>query len=479
MSKEPTNNQPTRRDILKMGGGAVASVAAFGLHAQSQPGQRQTAQRRPNFVIFMTDGQRADELSVAGNPILRTPNMDRVAQEGIRFENAFVTNALCAPTRASMLTGLYSAKNGVIDNKDRPIAEGVPIISDLLRAAGYELAFAGKSHVRGSLRDHYWDYYFGYSGQADYFHCPIAEGYNGRVGPEQVYHGYVDDVVTKAAVEWLEGTSQKPFCLFLWLYAEHRPFFRPRRYDDLYNGVAIPKPATYDDDLKGYPGKPKAFTNADNKIGSFPDVRTLESLVKDHYATTVAADDNLGRVLDVLTKTGKLDDTAIIATSDHGFFLGEWHAMDKRFMHEPSIRVPLGIRYPKTIKPGTVSKKMTLDLDIPATILDLAGLKVPGTFQGRSLTPLFRGDELNWRKDWFYEYYEYPGAHSVPKNRGIRTERYKLIEYYEEDPPEHELYDLEEDPNEIHNLYGDPRYAALTQQLQRRLEELRKETGSI
>ena len=480
MSEDKTVSRHTRRDILKISGGAVASLAGLNLPAANSHGNQPSANRRPNFVIFMTDGQRADELSIAGNAILQTPHMDRIAQEGIRFENAFVTNALCAPTRGSLLTGLYAARNGVIDNKDRAIRDGVAKLPEMLQQAGYEIAFLGKSHIKGSLRDTRWDYYLGYKGQADYYHCSMAEGVNGVMGPDTTYTGYVDDLVTKAGVEWLEGRhSDKPFCLFLWLYSPHRPFYRPRHYADMYNGVAIPKPATFDDDLNNYPGKPHAFSEADNKIGTFEDVRTLESLVKDHYVGVVASDDNLGRMLDVLSRTGQLDDTAVFITSDHGFMLGEWHCMDKRVMHEPSIRIPLAIRYPSAIKPGTRSKRMVLELDIPATILDLAGLPIPPAFQGHSLMPLFKNEDTPWRKDFLYEYYEYPGPHSVPKNRGIRTERYKLIEYYEQAPVEYEFYDLLHDPEEIHNLYGAKQYAPLIKELKLRMETLREQTRSV
>jgi arylsulfatase A-like enzyme len=492
MSEEKTGSGHTRRDLLKIGGGAVASLAGLNLQAEAQhlpesaavqtevqQAGNPTAQRPPNFIIFMTDGQRADQLSAAGHAILQTPNMDRIVHEGIRFENAFVTNALCAPSRASVLTGLYSARHGVIDNKNRALRPGVELLPDLLRKAGYEVAFLGKSHMQDALRNTYWDYYLGYMGQADYFHCAMVEGINGKMGTEKVYTGYVDDLVTEAAVEWMQGrTSGKPFCIFLWLYAPHRPFFRPRRYADLYNGVAVPKPATFDDDLKGYPGKPRGFANADNKIGSFIDVRTLESLVKDHCANIVAADDNLGRVLKQLTESKQLDDTAVFITADHGFLLGEWHSMDKRVMHEPSIRIPLAIRYPAAIKPRTVSKQMALELDIPSTILDMAGVAIPPQFQGRSLAPLFRNEETAWRKDWLYEYYEYPGDHSVPKNRGVRTERYKYIEYYEQDPMEYEFYDLASDPQEIHNLYGLKQYESLMGEMRARLQALRTEFGS-
>jgi len=283
--------------------------------------------------------------------------------------------------------------------------------------------------------------------------------------------------VTEAAIEWLQGRREKPFCLFLWLYAPHDPFLRPRHYLDLFSDVVIPKPTTFDDDLKSYPGKPKAFVEADNKIGTFEWAATLESLVKNHYASTMAADDDLGRVLEVLTRTGRLDDTVVMITADHGYFLGEWRLVDKRLMHEPSIRIPLAIRYPKLIKPASVSDKMALNIDIAPTVLALAGLKVPEEMQGRSLVPLIKDNDSKWRKDWLYEYYEFPGWHMVQKNRGVRTQRYKLIEYYETEPKEYELYDLQADPGENYNLYGDPKYAELTGELLRRLEELRRETG--
>lgn len=431
------------------------------------------AAERPNFVLCMTDDQRWDAMSCAGNPIIKTPNMDRLAAEGVRFTNMFVTNSLCAPSRATFLTGQYSHTHGVIDNAGRKLNPDQPILSDLLRQAGYEVAFCGKSHVAGSLRDRKWDYYFGYQGQGEYLNPKIADGTD---GPDKQYQGYIDDIVTDKAVAWLRGRGDKPFCLFLWFKGSHRSWVRARRHHDLFSGVTIPKPLTYDDDLKGYPGKPRAFTEADNKIGDFNDVRTLESFVKDYYSTLVAVDENLGKVFDALKSMGKLDDTCFLHTGDNGFFLGEWRLFDKRLMHEPSIRVPLLVRYPKLVKPGSVSDKMVLNIDLAPTVLALAGLKVPESMQGRSMVPLLEGQAVEWRKDWLYEYYEYPAVHSVRKNRGVRTERYKLIHYYEE-PQEFELYDLEKDPGELNNLYGKPQFEELTRQLMRRMTELRAETG--
>jgi arylsulfatase A-like enzyme len=430
------------------------------------------AAERPNFVILMTDDQRADALGCAGNPILRTPNLDRLAAEGMRFTNAFVTNALCAPSRATLLTGMYSHAHGVVDNNNRPIRPDQPLLSDLLRNAGYEVAFCGKSHVAGALRDRAWDYYFGYKGQGDYLKPVIAEGVDGT---DQPYTGYMDDVVTDHALEWLRRKRERPFCLFLWFKAPHRSWQRARRHHDLFIDAVIPKPETYDDDLAGYPGKPRAFAEADNKIGDSTDVRSLD-FVKDYYATITAVDENVGRILAALGETAALDDTAVLFTSDNGFFHGEWRLYDKRLMHEPSIRVPFLVRYPPLVKPGGQCPRMALNIDIAPTVLDLAGVTPPAWMQGRSLRPLLAGQETAWRQDWLYEYFEYPGVHSVRKHRGVRTERYKLIHYYEP-PQEFELYDLQTDPGERHNLYGQAEHAALAARLLARIDELRRETG--
>lgn len=433
------------------------------------------ADARPNFVIIMTDDQRWDAMSCAGNTVLKTPNMDRIAKEGVFFRNAFVTNSLCAPSRACLLTGQYSHSNGVMDNKGRQIHKDTPLVSDLLRKAGYEVAFCGKSHIAGALRDREWDYYFGFKDQGRYLQPLIAEGVGGK---DTVHDGYMDDVVTEHAVKWLKQKREKPFCLFLFFKACHRSWVRAPRHADLFKDAAIPKPALWDDPGKG---KPQAFLNADNKIGVFKDAMTLEPMVKDYYATLTAADENVGKVFDALTQLGKLDETAMLFTSDNGFFLGEWQRFDKRFMHEVSLRVPMVMRYPKLIKAGAQSDGMVLNVDIAPTMLELAGVEVPKTMHGRSWVPLLKATanpaaKPEWRKDFLYEYFEFPGPHSVKKNRGVRTERHKLIHYY--DPPEEwELYDLERDPQEKENVYGKPEYAEITKQLTARLQELRKETG--
>jgi arylsulfatase A-like enzyme len=478
----------SRRTFLKVGAGALGGLALGQSPLASLAAEGAPPGRKPNFIFFLGEGLRWDEFSCMGNPIIHTPNIDRIAHEGMLFKNAFVTNALCLPSRASILTGLYSHVVGAIDNRDRPIPQNFPLLSDLLREAGYEVAFFGKSHVQGGLQDRYWDYYFGFNGQAkDYYRPILTEGIAGKFSEPKPYKGYVDNVVTDRALQWLAQKHDKPFCMFLWFWSPHAPFYRARKDLDLYNGVKIPKPGTFDDDLKGYPGKPSAFREANNKIGTSvvgnDDARTLEETVKDHYAGTVNNDDHVGQVFDVLQRAGNLEDTAILLSSDHGFFLGEWRFYDKRFMHEPSIRVPLMVRYPRMIKAGATCDQMALNVDLAPTMLEMAGVSVPAAMQGRSLVPLLKGQHpADWRKDWLYEYFEYPEVEHVRPHRGVRTDRYKLIHWHKlpqqpDLPEEFELYDLQKDPGELHNLYGQPGYETLTQHLLQRISELRKETN--
>lgn len=489
----------SRRSFLKTSAGVLGGLALSQTPLESLGAKELPSGRKPNIVVFLGEGLRYDELSCMGHPIVQTPNMDRIAREGISFRNAFVTNALCLPSRASLLTGMYSHSVNAVGNEptsryaadtqngNGPIPREVPLVSDLLHEAGYETGFFGKAHIKGGLKDRYWDYYFGFNGRADYYNPVFTEGIAGNYSETKPLEGYLDDVVTDRALTWLEKERDKPFCLFLNPFAPHGPFYRARRHLDLYNGVKIPKPATFDDDLKGYPGKPSAFVQANNKIGTTilgdDNPRSLEELVKDHYAGVVDNDENLGRIMDCLEHSGKLDDTLVILTSDHGFFLGEWRMYDKRFMHEPSIRVPLMIRYPGLIKAGSVSEQIALNVDIAPTLLEVAGITPPAAMHGRSLVPLLKGERPKaWRKDWLYEYYEYPQWEHVRPHRGVRTERHKLIHYYKLDaypelPEEFELYDLQKDPGELNNLYGKPGFAALSRHLLNRIAQLRKETG--
>lgn len=468
----------TRRDFLEGSLAVAGTVFASSVSPSVLMAEPDT--KRPNLVFFLGEGQRADALSIAGNPILKTPNHDRIAREGMRFENAFCTNALCAPARSVALTGMYSRSTGALSNEHMniPLPSDIPLFTDLLRDAGYEVAIVGKVHTPNGVEDRYWDYYFGHNSPGnDYANPYFKEGRKGKVGPEKQYHDvYPDDLTVDRALAWLEEDhGDKPFCLLIWFVAPHEPFFRARRHLDLYRGVTTPKPETFDDDLKGYPGKPKGFVEAENKIGttpSHPSCGSLEGVMKDYYAGLVAVDENIGRVLDYLEKKNILDNTAIVHSSDHGFFLGEWRMFDKRLMHEPSIRVPLMVRYPERIHAGTICREMALDIDLAPTLLDLARVPIPAHMQGKSLLPLAKAPDPSFRKEWYYEYYEWPNPETVPPCRGIRTERYKLIQYRLE-PQEFELYDLVNDPKETRNLYGLHEFAPIQLHLTERLESLR------
>lgn len=465
-------NQPSRRTLMA----GLAAFAGLAAAADAQPA------KRPNLVFFLGEGLRNDEFGFMGNRALKTPNMDALAREGTVFKNAFVTNALCLPSRASFLTGAYSHTTGATTNEEATVPISFRLVSDILREAGYETAFIGKSHVSGALLDHPWDYYFGFKGQADYLNPTVTERTGAGEALTKVFHNtYVDDLLTDRAVSWLEGRKgDKPLCLFLWFYAPHAPFYRPRRLLDRFNGVKVPVPADFDEDLKDYAGKPRAVANAANKIGTTQvfsdDPRSLEELVKDHWAGVESNDENVGRVVEALKTRGQWGETAVMLSSDHGFFLGEHTFYDKRLMYEPSIRVPMIVRWPGHARAGQARQEMVLNVDAAPTLLQMAGLPIPSTMQGRSFLPLAEGRDLaDWRKDWLYEYYEYPGYENVRPNRGVRTERYKLIHYFT-DPQEWELYDLKADPGEDRNLYGKPEVAELAAQLKARLEVLRAET---
>ena len=470
-----------RRTVLKYIAGAAAASACSLDALQAFAQSAATSSQKPNIVCFVGEGLRWDEFSSAGHKLLKTPNMDRIASEGCTFRNAFVVNALCLPSRATMLTGMYSHTTGAVSNIEGKVPARFPLVSDMLQQAGYETAFIGKSHIEGALMEHNWDYYFGFVGQADYYRPVITEGVRGKYGSAKLYEGeYVDTLLTRKAVDWLQQKREKPFCLFLWFYAPHAPFYRPKDMVNDFNGVPIPKPASFDEDVKGYPGKPHAVADADNKIGysevGTDDPRSLEELLKDHYAGVQDNDRNVGAIWKELERQGVTERTAILLSSDHGFFLGEHHFYDKRLMYEPSIRVPMMLRDPGRIKAGTQSDEMVLNLDLAPTLLEIAGLPVPSEMQGKSMMPLAEGKKVDWRQDWLYEYYEYPGYENVRPSRGVRTKRYKLVHYFIE-PQEFELYDLEKDPDELNNLYGKPGYDEITKTLKDRMAELRRQTN--
>lgn len=443
------------------------------------------APKKPNLVVMMTDDQRFDFMSCGGHPFIKTPNMDRIAKEGAQFKNAFVTNALCAPSRATLMTGQYSHANGVLDNMGTLLKADAPWMPDMLRAAGYEVGFVGKSHVPGHFRQKAWDYYFGFTGQGQYTNARMAEtGPDGKLGPDKPYEGWMDDITTDHAVKWMKkDRGEKPFALFLFFKAPHRQWNPPARYKDLYKDAVVKKPATWDDPGNG---KPRAFLQAANMFGQYPDTKDYDGMIRDYCRCITGVDDNVGKVLSALDEMKVVDDTMVMYTSDNGFFLGEWQRFDKRFMHEVSIRVPLLIRHPKSVKAGQTPAGMAINVDIAPTVLNFAGIPYPNEMHGRSLTELIAEpkatDPKPWRDAWYYEYHEFPDpSHNVNKHRGVRTEKYKFIHYYE--PPfkmreEFELYDLQADPEERENLANRPKFKPSVDEMKAKLEKLRAEVGA-
>jgi arylsulfatase A-like enzyme len=454
----------------------------------------------------MTDDHPAAQMSCAGHRILRTPNMDRLAAEGVRFSNCFVTNSLCAPARATALTGCYSHVNGVRGNseaKDAPpefINRDVVTYPELLRKHGYRTAVVGKWHLNDTPKG--FDYSCVLPGQGLYFDPDFIEN-----GKRRKIKGYATDITTDLALEWLAGVKEEPWLLVYQHKAPHRPFTPAPRHTRLFDDIELPYPATFNDD---YATRKLAKEAQDMRFdlsiaGDYKDLPKdlsaearkrwiYQRFVKDHYRATVGVDENLGRVLDALDKRGLAQDTLVIYTSDNGFFLGEHGWYDKRFMYEPSLRIPLLVRYPRLGVRGHVDPHFIANIDFAPTMLDLAGVPVPDAMQGRSLRPLLeRRAPPDWRTSVYYTYFEnswtlagkgrealsdptfqYFTPHRVSPHRGVRTGRYKLIEYYSEDNY-WELFDLEKDPHEVRNVYGEAAYAKVTGEMKAELQKLRRQ----
>lgn len=476
-----------RRQLLRLLGASMLAGPARTLAQRLGP---QDPARMPNVVVFVTDDQRMDAMSAYGNRILRTPNMDRIAREGIRFEQAFVTDSLCAPSRASILTGLYPHAHGVISNGDGPQFEGAPGLRadqptfvDRLQAGGWHTGLVGKWHLPS--RPDGFDHWVIFSWQGEY-HDPemLANGVPLKL------RGHADDIVGDQALAFLDAhPRQQPFCLLVHFKSPHRNWQPAARYAHAFEGVDIPAPDTLLDKLAD---RPEALRKAELALADVPDYRdrvpaslspaerarrNLDFMVRDYYRVLLSVDDNVGRVLDRLDADGSASDTIVVYTSDNGFFLGEHGLFDKRLMYESSIRVPLLLRWPAQVPAGQVDRShMALNIDIAPTLLDLCAAGEVPAMQGRSLRPLLRGGDAPWREDFLYEYFEYPAGHCVRKHRGLRTARWKLIHFFEQ-PQEWELYDLQADPQERTNLIDAPAQADTVAALRARLAELRHELG--
>lgn len=493
---------------------------------------KKRAATRPNILFILSDDHAYQAISAYGYPIGKlapTPNIDRLAEEGMLFDRMFVANSLCGPSRASIITGKFSHKNGFKRNGDR-FDPNQPTFPKMLQAAGYQTAVFGKWHLKSLPQG--FDNWCVLPGQGHYYNPDFIK----QPGDTFRMQGYVTDLITNMALDWLKNKRDpnKPFLLMYQHKAPHREWLPAGKYLDLYHHVKFPLPATLFDDHKGMGTAAREAEmlisqnmglSNDNKIdpeivtetGHKPFIKwyfnayrnnlgrmspeqrarwdevykpvneafrenppTGDSLTKwkyqrymeDYLACIRSVDDNVGRVLDYLKETGLDKNTIVVYTSDQGFYMGEHGWFDKRFMYEESFRTPLLVRYPAMVKAGSRNHDLVQNIDFAPTFLELAGVKTPKDIQGMSIVPLLEGKHpAHWRQALYYHYYEFPGIHMVKRHYGIRTARYTLIHFYN-DIDEWELYDLEKDPQELHNVISDPGYADIKTQLHHQLDSL-------
>lgn len=508
-----------RRFIEQVGLGGLFSAAA-GFRAASQ------SNSLPNILFIFTDDHALQAISAYGSKINQTPNIDRIAREGILFRNNFCCNSICAPSRAAVLTGKHSHMNGLQSNKDK--FDGAQMtFPKLLQSVGYQTALIGKWHlVTDPTGFDHWEIL---PGQGNYYNPEFiaADG-------KQQYSGYVTDITTDLSLDWLSNQRDRnrPFLLMCQHKAPHRIWAPGPDHLTMYQGMAIPEPPTLFDDYSGrsplaaqnemeigrhmmydYDLKVPGLGKADVLGRDFPNQeyarmnkeqqgawdaaygpenedfkRRLPTMspeelvrwkyqryIKDYLRCVASVDDNVGRLLDYLDESGLAEDTLVVYSSDQGFYLGEHGWYDKRWMYEESMRMPLTIRWPRVVTAGGEVEALTQNIDFAPTLLEVAGIKPPEEIQGASLAPFLRGGEPEkWRDALYYSYCE-AGEHNVPPHEGVRTARHKLIHYYES--REWELFDLEEDPQELNSVYHDSRYAAWRSSLTYRLEALKRQYG--
>lgn len=445
---------------------------------------------RPNVVFVLTDDQRWDAISLQGNSgPLETPNIDRLGQEGVYFRNAFATTSLCSPSRASILTGLYAHTHGVTDNFTE-FPEDTRTWPLVLQQNGYETAYIGKYHM-GENNDAPrpgFDYFATHQGQGQYFDTEFR--ING--GERAVIPGYYTTVVTDLAEQWIRGRSDRPWALMLGHKAPHSFYFPEERYENSFADVQVPYPASafmlddkpgwYQDRLPTWHG---IYGPLFDYRKEFPDrtpagVTAFEEMVRSYWRTIQSVDDSVGRLYAVLEELGQLDDTLFIFTSDHGILNGEHGMIDKRTAHEPSIRIPLVVRYPGLTPPGApiVVDRMVLTTDFAPSIVDIAGIAPEGFDHGQSWKALAAGQTVtDWRNSYVYVYNYERQFPYTPNVRALRTDRWKYVRYPNATPNhKRELYDLVEDPGELINLIDDPRHrqriADMHLELDHRLRDL-------
>lgn len=450
-----------------------------------------SAAERPNVVFILTDDQRAEALSCMGHPHLQTPRIDQLANEGVLFKNHFCTTSLCSPSRASILGGLYAHTHGVVNNfTDYP--QELPTFPRQLQSEGYTTAYIGKWHMGeddDSKRPGF-DHFVTHRGQGEYFDTEFRE----NNGQRKVVPGYYTNVVTDMAIDWMQNRdNDKPFLLMLGHKAPHSFYFPEEKYEHVFDNVRVPYPTTafqLDD-------KPTWITQRLNTWHGiygplfewrkqFPDdsaaaMVDFENMVRAYWGTLLSVDDSVGRIYDYLKRTGELDNTLFIFTSDNGLLEGEHGMVDKRTAHEASLRIPLVVRYPKLVSPKfpKVVDAQTLTIDFAASILDVCAAEPLSQTHGRSWKRLITKGDPEWRTSWYYEYNYEKQFPYTPNVRALRTDEWKYIRYPHGDgsPDRHmaELYDLRADPQETTNLIASEAHQSLVVKLRAELERLIKE----
>lgn len=504
--------------------------AAFNLHAKE----------RPNIVWIFSDDHTNQAIGAYGGPLAAvnpTPNIDRLFEEGMRFDHCYVGNSICAPARATLLTGKHSHIHGKIDNHNQ-FDHSQMQFQKLLQKGGYQTAMIGKIHLSGPMQG--FDYWEVLPGQGSYYQ-PEFRSPEGK----KFYEGYVADIITDKAIEWMatKRDEEKPFMVMVHHKGTHRTWKAAPRHVGLYDDMDLPIPDTLFDDYSGrgvaaagsdmsiketmrpepdlkirseadkakgfkqwaehkypwgekgayyrmndeqrkvwdiaYDPRNQAFFDANYEEGSKEWIEwRYQRYVKDYLRTAKSIDESVGAILDYLEKTGLAENTIVMYSSDQGFYLGEHGWFDKRFMYEESFRTPLLARWPGKIRPGSVNKDLVQNIDFAETFLDLAGLEAPEDMQGESIVPLLKGERpADWREALYYHYYEYPGIHSVRRHEGVTDGRWKLIRFYGPDVPsgeEFELFDTKNDPSEMTSVYANPENASTVERLKKKLSELKE-----
>lgn len=494
---EPEEVRMNLRRVPKIDRSPIATASRSVIILAPKKRRDPMSRHRPNIIFIMTDDHAAHAMSCYGSRINRTPNLDRIADGGMRFDNCFCTNSICTPSRAAILSGTYNHVNGVTTLATK-MNNRLATFPKLLRETGYQTAIFGKWHL-GTGPEHCptgFDDWAVLPGQGLY-HNPdfIFKGPGG--GSRRTVKGYVTDIITDMCLEWLgKRDAERPFCLLYHHKAPHRSWEPDEKHAHLYLNEEIPEPETLFDDYGG--GRAAASAAATMRVGVHMEREDVKSTInyglpemelrrwayqryiKDYLRVIASVDDNVGRLLDYLDQQGLAEDTIVIYTSDQGFFLGDHGWYDKRFMYEESLRMPFLFRYPREVRPGGSTEDILTNVDFAPTLLELSGVPVPGEFQGRSFLPLLREETPpDWQKAMYYRYWMNRAHHNVAAHYGVRTKRYKLIYYYYEGlgvpgteqpiitpgtdtpvdvlgrEPEWELFDLEKDPHELVNVYSD------------------------